>query len=156
MGSPQLLKNSKLFFILAAVLTSLTFINRRSAREIIPKSALEISVAISRLQILLSPEGIALIFACFIVNKRKRQSALCGANLACLMQFKAFPQIVRAADIEPLIGFRLQHINVMHRLFHRPSSSPMEAVCWSPMMMPAWWRSCRRNSECSRQKSDAL
>jgi hypothetical protein len=90
----------------ATVLASLIFNKRRSAREIIPQSALEIPVPIGRLQILFSPKGIAFIFAGFVVDKCKRQAAFGGINLPCLMQFKALSQIARATDIKPLIGFR--------------------------------------------------
>ena len=51
-------------------------------------------MAISRLQILFSTVSVTFVFAGFIVDKLKRQTTFGGFNLACLMQFKAFAQIV--------------------------------------------------------------
>ncbi len=81
-------------------------INRRLAREIKPEPVLEIPMAISRLQIFFPAESITFVFAGFIVDKLKRQTTFGGINFAGLVWFKAFAQIVRAADVMLIVGFR--------------------------------------------------
>jgi hypothetical protein len=85
-------------------------------------------VAIRGFEVFFTAEGIPLALARFVVNQGNRQTKLGGFDLARLVQFQVFTQIVGAADVEAEILVRKQHIHVMHRLFHGPSIQEMEII----------------------------
>lgn len=117
----QLLRNSTRPCMSSADLAATSRRRRRSAREIIAQSHTKIPVSIGRLQVFFPSESILLAVTCFIVNQLKRDALGSRNNPACIVFLQTSSQIVRASRVKITIGFRVQHINVVHYLFHGPS-----------------------------------